>query len=280
MIDSTEERDGKSVFVLNPPPTDTLYSHIATLCILVSSELGLVTIDEFLAAPINDSVYNWYAGDSYLAQLLRGVLGTEDYVEYEVENVDDSEGEYGAIPFIREVGFDRLWVPPEWREEVKEMVKRVDQIRPKYDQKWVEIERAMQESMAATEAAELAAQESSKSANAFTSNEDALRWLSEGSGIWLQDVPILSKKLGRNVKMYIKFKYEYNTGRGVVTNGLVDASTLRDVDKPYVRDTWILELAGNGVKYAIGDKYAFGELFRTGRNTASGGDVLGTFTRQ
>jgi hypothetical protein len=145
LIDSVQESGEQRFYFLNPAPNDTLYSHISSLCMLVVCQLGIPVIEEFLAAPITDSVFSYYASDNWLGQSLVGIMETDDGATYQAVDIDESEGEYWDPPFIRSVGFDKLWIPPEWTAEVESMKTKLSELRPRYEKRWKELERVYEE---------------------------------------------------------------------------------------------------------------------------------------
>lgn len=145
LIDSVQEDGEQRVYFLNPSLNDTLYSHISSLCMLIVCQLGIPVIEEFLAAPITDSVFNYYASDNWLGQSLVGILETDEGAKYQAVDIDESEGEYWDPPFIRSVGFDKLWIPPEWTAEVAVVNNKLNKLRPQYEERWKKLEKKYEE---------------------------------------------------------------------------------------------------------------------------------------
>jgi hypothetical protein len=135
LIDSTAEKGGQQYFVLNVPPSDPLYSHIATLALLASGEVYTSRLNDFITLAVDDTTLedwgmdNWY--DYYYWDYI--MKTPENAVYKDVEYAEGSQ--WGDVPFLRMVRFDKLTPPAEWKSEAGEMIKRMNELKPKIDEK-------------------------------------------------------------------------------------------------------------------------------------------------
>lgn len=258
IIDSGVVKEDARFYVLNYPPTDGLYSHVATLSILVYGNVANEQIQSYLDSEVNPENLQWYRGTNQDPELLwAGVMKT--YSEDEHYSEEDIDAYYGGTltdpPFIRSIKLDKLNPPEEWRAEVEEMKTRMENLPPKISEKKREYER-FEESIASLDG------------DSFHSVGHAMKWLTAGTGGWMSFDTRYNSEYGVYTRSVIIFKSSYSDSDGEMVIGNVHATTGDDVGRISEGSFRIPYTDGNTVHLSVGDVGQEGTMRRVSADRA------------
>lgn len=263
IIDSGVVRDEVRDYVLNYPPSDELYSHVATLSMLIYGSIVSKQIQQYLDDEVNQENLQWYRGTNRDPEILwDGVMKTYSEEEYRAEDVDDYYG--GTLtdpPFIRSIKLDKLFPPEEWKKEVEEIKSSMGALKSKIAEKKREYD--------AFEARH----------SGFEDVYDALNWLlgtnGEENTVWQSTEWSESPRYGKMTRMSFFFKrkgglvFQWDTfltdrDDNVLKNGGTDVVEIESVDGNTINLKWA---SGTRVSWEKVDenrfKFSSGMLVRT-----------------
>ncbi|HOJ05871.1 MAG TPA: hypothetical protein PK916_17885 [Bacteroidota bacterium] len=258
IIDSGVVKEDSRFYVLNYPPTDELYTHVATLSILVYGNIAGKQIQTYLESEVNLDNLQWYSGTNQDPELLwAGVMKT--YSEEEHYTEEDIDAYYGGTltdpPFIRSIKLDKLNTPEEWRAEVDEMRTRMENLLQKISAKKREYE-LFEESIASLDG------------DRFHSVGHAMKWLTAGTGGWMSLGTRYNSEYGVDTRSVIIFKSSYSDSDGEMVIGNVHATTGDDVGRISEGSFRIPYTEGNTVHLSVGDVGQEGTMRRVSADRA------------
>jgi hypothetical protein len=140
LVDSAVTENDVRRYVLNIPPTDSLYRHGATLAMLSFAATAARKIDAYLQAPVNEANRAFFQETANDPQLLWSlVMVTLEGESYQPVDADAFFG--GSLadpPWMRSVRFDRLCVADAYRDDADKTIARFTTYKKAIDAKAAE----------------------------------------------------------------------------------------------------------------------------------------------